>query len=83
MTVKLYVVRDRIAAESGPIFEAKNDGVARRNYERSFLSQDVDPDEFRLLCVGVYNRDKTQIEVYDIPREIIPTLDEELEDDGE
>jgi len=50
---KLYVIYDKVAEESGPIFEAKNDGTALRNY--NIFMQKTSPDnlaDYELYCVG-------------------------------
>lgn len=55
----IYAIRDSVAEESGPLFVAKNDAVALRQYDA--LLRDADPkhkDEYELLCVGEYNSDE-------------------------
>jgi len=52
----LYVVYDTLAQESGPIFEAKNDEVAKRAYDQ--LVEKMSPAErqtFVLNYVGQFN----------------------------
>lgn len=51
MMMQLYVVVDVLAEESGPIFEAKNNKVARRQYN-NMMSGNMDPSEYKLLNVG-------------------------------
>ena len=53
-TMSLYTVYDRLAQESGPVFEAKNDAVAMRGY-RKMLGDNINPEEYRLLKVGKIN----------------------------
>lgn len=54
MDQKLYVIYDKLAEESGPIFTAKNDMVALRQY--SHLIKDVEnQNDYSLECVGVYD----------------------------
>jgi hypothetical protein len=69
MTMHVYVVFDRLANESGPLFEAKNDAVARRNYDR-LVSQAGRPDEYQLLRLGIIDHDNQKLEVYEIPVEV-------------
>jgi hypothetical protein len=57
--ISLYAVYDRIAEESGPIFGAKNDAVAVRNF-RNYTAE-VKPDEYKLYCVGEYDNDRIMI----------------------
>jgi len=74
MIVNLYVIKDKVADELGPIFEAKNDAVAARNY-RSVLKKAAFPTDYILLKVGrlVY----TEAEKEGDPRYIL--LEEEVE----
>jgi len=51
----MYTIYDKTARESGPIFLAVNDGVALRQY-RQLLSKTVDPDEYDLYQVGLFDQ---------------------------
>lgn len=51
MIMRLYTIFDRVAQESGPSFEAKTDGVARRKYDLQLASSPYRED-FELLCIG-------------------------------
>lgn len=47
----LYVVYDTVAHESGPVFEARNDRVALRNYD--ILMKDIKyRSDYHLLFLG-------------------------------
>jgi len=48
---RLYVCRDIIADDCGPVFQAKNDAVALRSF-RQLTKDTVNPDEYELHCVG-------------------------------
>jgi hypothetical protein len=48
MILGIYTVFDKIAAECGPIFTAKNDGTAFRAFVNS-ISKVSDSDEFQLM----------------------------------
>jgi hypothetical protein len=49
----LYVIYDVLAEECGPIFEAKNDAVAARQYRNVMASRKAgDQAEYQLHCVG-------------------------------
>lgn len=61
MVMKLYALYDRVAEESGPIAEAKNDGVALRMYQHMLASKQLPPDDYQLICVGEWNRDTLDI----------------------
>jgi len=61
--MNLYVVYDKIAGECGPVFEAKNDGVAMRQY-RHLINENptVDQDDFSLMKVGKIDKESMIIE---------------------
>jgi len=54
MIISLYTIRDKVAEECGPVFQATNDGVAVRSTVK-ILSQSVDPNDYELLCIGAFN----------------------------
>lgn len=71
METRLYVIRDRVAEDSGPIFQAVNDGVAIRSY-RAFMAQSpVEKDEYMLLCVGTFDSSITKLNAFDIPIQVV------------
>lgn len=53
-TVGLYVIKDKVADDVGPVFSAKNDGVAKRHYNDS-ISQVKYPDDYQLIRVGYFD----------------------------
>lgn len=61
--MNLYVVYDKIAGECGPVFEAKNDGVAMRQY-RHLINENptVVQDDFSLMQVGTIDKESMIIE---------------------
>jgi len=62
MIVKLYVVFDKVAAEAGPVFQAKNDGVALRQYNELLVKNQVkNTEEYQLLCLGQYDTEKPSV----------------------
>ena len=50
MTMNLYVIYDRLACESGPVFEAKNDSLASRAAMQMLRDQNI--NEFKMLKIG-------------------------------
>lgn len=54
MEMRLYVIRDKVAEECGPVFAAVNDGIAFRQY-RHLLSGCPDIMDYQLQCVGAYD----------------------------
>jgi hypothetical protein len=74
--MKLYVIYDRVAEESGPVFEAINDGIANRAY-KAFLAKQThawfDETDYALICVGELDK-KTNILISEPPREVYISL---------
>jgi len=71
--MKLYVIRDLIAEESGPVFEAKNDQVAGRGFRQALERSKGGPSEYRLMCIGEYDHDKELLQPFPFPQEVFPT----------
>ena len=69
MEVKLYTIRDLVAGECGPMFTAKNDGVAIRQACMLMSEPSLDINDYSLYCVGTFDtesmefRDKTPHEI--------------------
>lgn len=76
MKLNLYVIFDVVAQESGPVVEAQNDGVANRNYQKSIINQKLDPNEFKLFCIGSF--DHSTNEFISDKRQVIITLKDEV-----
>ena len=55
--VKLYSIRDLVAGECGPIFTAKNDGVAIRQV-CMMMHDVVDVADYALYCVGTFDTEE-------------------------
>ena len=76
MVHKLYSIRDKVAKQYGPVFQAVNDGVASRQMTRLMESiPEYDRDGFELDCVGEFNDESGSIDAgfvtkveYSIPR---------------
>jgi hypothetical protein len=64
-TFQLYCIKDIVANEAGPIFQAKNDGVAIRNYVAMCMENHLSADEFILYRVGQYDPETMSIRVSD------------------
>lgn len=59
MINNLYVIFDRVAEESTPIFTAKNDGIAVRMTEDMLRGRGMFvSDDFMLFQVGSYDSEK-------------------------
>lgn len=55
--VNLYSIKDILAEEYGPIFEAKNDAVATRSYKQLVEKNKLNTSEFVLYYVGKFEND--------------------------
>ena len=58
--MRLYTIYDRAAEESGPVFQAKNDSVARRGYMQAIDGSSA-PYDFDLYYIGDYNEHTMQL----------------------
>ena len=59
MINNLYTIYDRVEEECGPIFEAKNDGVARRGMKQMFEQGKFKGDlsEYALILIGSFDNE--------------------------
>jgi len=64
MVFELYTIRDLLANECGPVFQAKNKDVADRNYSNLVKNQDLNPEEFELEYLGKFDN---EVGVIDAP----------------
>jgi len=60
MLFSLYTVYDKVAKESGPIFQAHNDQVAMRSFSQMPIDEKVKGD-FELIKLGEYDTEKVQV----------------------
>lgn len=63
--MQLYQLKDCLADAVGPVFEAKNDDVARRVCRKMAADAGVDLKDFALYCVGERVLDDVGIMVYE------------------
>lgn len=62
MYMSLYVIRDKIADECGPVFQAKNDGVARRSVFKYLENvSEVDRDGYSLMRIGGWDNESMKL----------------------
>jgi hypothetical protein len=79
--IYLYVIHDRVSKRSGPIFEAVNDEVAMRNYQRMFLSDELlSEQDFTLMKIGEYDHYLNVGTLYD--EDVIVIADVEGDDNN-
>lgn len=53
--MNLYAIWDKKAEEYGPVFTAKNDEVAKRNFNALIKDQPIHPEEYQLCWVGEFD----------------------------
>lgn len=69
MKAFMYTIYDKVACESGPVFEAKNDAVAIRHFSM-VMTKCPDTTEFQLLKVAEIDHDTNVVCGTVIPEEI-------------
>ena len=57
----VYTVYDRVAEQAGPLMEAINDKVAVRAYKQLIAGQHLEPSEYNLVRLGMYDRDSMSL----------------------
>jgi len=60
MEVKLYTIRDLVAGECGPVFTAKNDGVAIRQACLLLHEPSLDVSDYALYCIGTFDTESME-----------------------
>lgn len=59
MIYNIYTIYDSVAEEAGPLFNAKNDSVAERQFKNMVQSQNIsDWTEYHLNRVGTFDTEK-------------------------
>lgn len=59
--MNLYTIYDKVAKEAGPIFEAKNDGVALRQITDMVKNQAIKISEYHLVKLGTFDKETVEI----------------------
>lgn len=70
MITYVYVVYDTVAKEAGPLFQAKNDDVAKRNVRNLVDREHVNPLEMKLYHVGSFDADDMTLGIVPEPVEV-------------
>ena len=70
--MRCYAIKDMVANEFGPIFYAKNDEVALRQYNQLQAKNEFIIDEFKLFFLGSLDDDKGIIDIPSMPVNITP-----------
>lgn len=77
--MKVYCVYDRVAQEGGPLFTAKNDGVALRIYRQLIVREKVENEsDYLFYCLGEYDPEQPVL-----LGDVVPTIIDTSEDDNE
>lgn len=77
--MELYVLYDRVAMESGPVFEAKNEAVALRKYLYFRDENGLDEKDFMLLRVGEIDHELNKVKPVFPAVEVIPNVENVME----
>ncbi|QCS36943.1 nonstructural protein [Tortoise microvirus 30] len=66
----IFTIYDKVAEESGGLFEAKNEATAIRMF-KNFLKNDIfAKTDYKLMLLGIFNKEINKIESKD-PEELI------------
>lgn len=60
MITNIYTIRDTVAKDCAPLWEAVNDDVAKRNF-KNLLKDNPSKADFLLYRVGTFHREKMLI----------------------
>lgn len=75
MVTGLYTILDRLAEETGNVFQAPTVAVAHRQYKNLMTGANVGrPEEYKLLHIGDYDSSKATVEAFAVPVDVTPEL---------
>lgn len=79
MKVNIYTIYDKVACEAGPIFQAKNDGVAFRCFMSLIKDTNVaSPSDYDVYCLGEFDTEsRSFVPVDNYGRLVIENLEDE------
>lgn len=69
--MQVYTIRDRLAKESGPVFESKNNNTALRFYRSGLAAQKLPESEYELYRIGAIDHETDRFVVLDQPELIV------------
>lgn len=81
MKQNLYSIFDVIAEEYGPIFHAKNDAVANRNYLRMLTGENISEEEYKIVRLGDFDTESGYINYNKVRLEDV-VIEEDIRDEG-
>lgn len=70
MVAQLYSIYDRVAMDFGPIFQARNDGVAVRAFRSHLEGKAVSQEEYCLMHVGEFDSERGAVSGVEKPRTV-------------
>ncbi len=63
MKINVYTIYDKLARESGPLFQAKNDKVAYRQFQTQLKEiKNIQKQDFELLNIAEYDNEACQLQ---------------------
>ncbi len=63
MKINIYTIYDKLAKESGPLFQAKNDQVAFRQFQTQLKDiKNIQVQDFELLNIAEYDNENCQLQ---------------------
>ena len=79
MIYNLYTIYDSVAKECGPVFQAKNDGVALRCFMSLIKdTPNINPTDYDVYCLGEFDTDsRSFVPVDNYGRLVIENLEED------
>lgn len=63
MKMPIYTVYDSVAQDSGPVFEARNDGIAIRYFRQLIDKENIPPEDYVLFRLGEFDHEAMKLEV--------------------
>lgn len=68
MITELYTIYDKVAEEAGPIFQAKNLGVASRYIQEMFKqNKNIVASDYDVICLGTFDSEDVKLTESNIP----------------
>lgn len=77
MKINLYSIFDKVAEEFGPLYQAKNDAVAQRNFYMAV--KDIDGTQHDLYRIGSWDTETGLLNSIDTPVAIPTNVRKQLE----
>lgn len=71
--MRIYTIYDRVAEEAGPIFEAKHDAIAHRQFQQLIHQESViNQGDYALYCLGSFDHEKVLVTAKEKARKVLP-----------